>query len=203
MKAGRELLQRVRAAFLEHGVAGLTMVQLARSAGVTRRTLYNYFSSRDDALRQVFRDFISNLSDAALARGRALEAEDACVLDIVAAMLDIRFGNIWRGTLPSPHVDELRGAVFHLCRDDMVRLAAEFLDEMTQVIARFVAAGRLKLKPGLSPARVAQMLTDAARGVNQVYPSTDLDTLYDQYRDTCQAILYGYAEDQPKDGQGT
>jgi AcrR family transcriptional regulator len=39
-----------RKVLLEHGIAALTMERLARTAGVSRATLYNYFRDRDDVL---------------------------------------------------------------------------------------------------------------------------------------------------------
>ncbi|MGO4402785.1 TetR/AcrR family transcriptional regulator [Bosea sp. RAF48] len=41
-----ELVSRLEQAFLDHGYAHLTMITIADTVDVTRRTLYNYFSSR-------------------------------------------------------------------------------------------------------------------------------------------------------------
>lgn len=44
-------LDRVHALFMKYGVRGLTMEQLAKSIGVTKRTLYNNFGTREELLR--------------------------------------------------------------------------------------------------------------------------------------------------------
>ncbi|WP_028456313.1 TetR/AcrR family transcriptional regulator [Chitinilyticum litopenaei] len=42
-----QILAGARAVFLEHGFAGSSMAQIARTAGVSKGTLYNYFASKE------------------------------------------------------------------------------------------------------------------------------------------------------------
>lgn len=44
------IVEAAQALALEHGMDGFTMEQLARDAGVSRRTLFNYFASKADAI---------------------------------------------------------------------------------------------------------------------------------------------------------
>lgn len=52
IKPGRDLLQRVNQAFLDHGYSGLSMVMMAKACGFTQRALYYYFSNKEDAFRR-------------------------------------------------------------------------------------------------------------------------------------------------------
>jgi len=53
------------------------------------------------------------------------------------------------------------------------------------------AAGLLALKPGTSPADLAQMLCDGARGSNQALPPIPIEQLPARYRRLIGAILHG------------
>ena len=64
LKPGRDLLLRIRESFLGHGYDSLSMVTIAKACGFTRRSLYNYFNSKEDAFRTLIRfdniDFIQS-----------------------------------------------------------------------------------------------------------------------------------------------
>lgn len=49
-ETARRLTEHARRLALEHGVDGFTLDQLAERAGVSRRTIFNYFPSKDDAV---------------------------------------------------------------------------------------------------------------------------------------------------------
>jgi AcrR family transcriptional regulator len=49
---------------LEHGIAALTMERLAKTAGVSRATLYNYFRDRDDVLVYIGDRIVGPLMEA-------------------------------------------------------------------------------------------------------------------------------------------
>ena len=194
MTPSRELLHRVQKAFMDYGYQHMSMVALSQACGFTRRSLYNYFANKDEAFRAMFRQFNLDIMDRAWAHAEALRAEGASVLDIVSGLIDVRYGDLWRILQPSPHAAEIKGQAFVLCIDIMIELAQTFQANFERLLDEFVAEGRLRLKGGFSSAQLSQMLADAARGVNQVYPAAPIESLSRQYRQTCEAILYGYAE---------
>ncbi|SDS35262.1 DNA-binding transcriptional regulator, AcrR family [Nocardioides scoriae] len=49
-ETARRLTEHARRLALEHGVDGFTLDQLAERAGVSRRTIFNYFPGKDDAV---------------------------------------------------------------------------------------------------------------------------------------------------------
>jgi len=193
MTPSPELLGRVTKAFLDRGYQHMTMVALSESCGFTRRSVYNYFANKEGAFRAMFRQYNLDSIDRAWAHVSDLRKSGASVLDVVTGLIDVRYGDTWRLLDKSPHGAEIKGTAFAVCLDIMIELATDFQRDVEHLIDEFAAEGRLTLKPPFTSAQLAQMLTDAARGVNQVYPAADVDGLHGQYRRTCEAILYGYA----------
>ena len=188
-----ELLARVTKAFLDRGYQHMTMVALSESCGFTRRSIYNYFANKDEAFRAMFRQYNLDSIDRAWKHVFDLRKADASVLDIVTGLIDVRYGDTWRLLDTSPHGAEIKGTAFAICLDIMLVLAVDFQRDVEHLIDELVAEGQLAMKPAFTSAQLSQMLTDAARGVNQVYPAADVGGLSAQYRRTCEAILYGYA----------
>jgi AcrR family transcriptional regulator len=100
---GRDLMHRVRAAFLGYGYDGLSMVTLAKACGFTRRSLYNYFSNKEEAFRAMIRfdgvEFVRNGMEA----GAAVRRQGGSALDIVAEIMNVRYGTARRMLLESRH----------------------------------------------------------------------------------------------------
>jgi AcrR family transcriptional regulator len=193
MTPSLELLGRVTKAFMDRGYQHMTMVALSESCGFTRRSIYNYFANKDEAFRAMFRQYNLDSIDRAWTHVFELRKSDASVLDIVTGLIDVRYGDTWRLLATSPHGAEIKGTAFAICIDIMIELAVDFQRDVEHLIDELAAEGRLSMKPAFTAAQLSQMLTDAARGVNQVYPTADVSDLKAQYRRTCEAILYGYA----------
>src|SRR5689334_11040631 len=97
LKPGSDLMQRVSQAFLDYGYSGLSMVVMARSCGFTQRALYYYFNNKDAAFRAVIQFRNNEAVAAAREAGRSIRAKGGSALDIVAGMLDTRYGETrWR-----------------------------------------------------------------------------------------------------------
>jgi AcrR family transcriptional regulator len=187
------LLQSIRRAFHQHGFAGVTMVDIARECGFTRRALYHYFSNKEDAFRAVVRAENVTAMREGLAAGEVVRAAGGGAVDVVAAIMDRRYGNTRRFVEVSPHTVELNSIAFMLCRDIMIEAAVAFQRDLAALIAELVANGRMTLKPGFTLEEVAQTLSNGARGVNQALPPGDLDDLARRYRSMCRMILFGCA----------
>ena len=193
MTPSPELLARVTKAFMDRGYQHMTMVALSESCGFTRRSIYNYFANKDEAFRAMFREYNRVILDQAWRHAADLRQSGLSVLDIISGLLDIRYGDVWRLLKASPHAAEIKGTAFALCLDIMMELAESFQRDLASLIDELVVEGRLTVKSTFTTEQLAQMLADAARGVNQIYPAADIEALSLQYRRTCEAILYGYA----------
>jgi len=193
IKPGPDLLQRVSQAFLDYGYSGLSMVTMAKACGFTQRALYYYFSNKEDAFRAMIQ--FRNDEAVALARdaGTAVRAKGGSALDIIAEILDIRYGNTRRRVIPSPHTVELNAEAFRRCRDLMVQSAIAFQAELEELIVDLESGRMLTLNGRFTAAQIAQALADGGRAVNQGLPPIAAEDLSGRYRQTCEMVLYGCA----------
>lgn len=62
-----ELKERIKdvafKAFMEKGFKAVTMEQISKELGISKKTLYNYFSSKDELAEEFLRDFFKKLRE--------------------------------------------------------------------------------------------------------------------------------------------
>jgi AcrR family transcriptional regulator len=194
MVARAELTLRLERAFLDHGYEQLTMTGLAKAVDVTRRTLYNYFSSKEEAFRFLIENVNAQAVEIGMAAGRAALAAGRDPIEILATILDTRYGNTRRRLATSPHAIELNDQAFRRCRDIMIASAVSFQAELAGFIIELETNCILRVKPDLGPEMLAQLLADGARGTNQSLPPIDPAKLHLRYRSMVRALLHGAAE---------
>ena len=190
-----ELVSRLERAFLDHGYAQLTMITIARVVDVTRRTLYNYFSNKEEAFRFLIEHGNANAVEAGMTAGRAALAEGNDKVEILATILDVRYGDTRRRLAKSPHAIEINDQAFRRCRDIMVDSAIAFQGELAAFIVGLEQRDILRLRSGVSPEDLAQLLADGARGTNQSLPPIAPEKLHLRYRSMVRALLDGTVED--------
>lgn len=167
------------------------MSGLAPLCGMTRRALYHHFSNKAEAFRYMLRDSGERSILVGMAAGRrALEAGGS-VLDIVTAIMDMRYGEARRLLGTSPHAAEINDHAFRLARDVMVEHATAFQAQLAELIVELQQRRLLAPKPAITPEILAQLLCDAARGTNQTLPPIPASELSGRYRLILSAILYG------------
>lgn len=193
IKPGRDLLQRVSQAFLDHGYSGLSMVVLAKACGFTQRALYYYFSSKEEAFRAGIANRNDEVVDRALQAGKAMRANGGSALDIFAEILDVRYGETRRVLTRSPHTVELNAEAFRRCRDLMIQSAVAFQADLEDLIVDLQDSGVLTLNGHFAAAQVAQALADGGRAVNQSLPPIAAEDFSGRYRQMCEMVLYGCA----------
>jgi AcrR family transcriptional regulator len=193
IKPGPDLLGQVNQAFLDYGYSGLSMVMLAKACGFTQRALYYYFSNKEDAFRAVIGYRHVESVELALQAGQAVRAKGGSALDIVAEILDVRYGETRRRLTHSPHTVELNAEAFKRCRDLMITSAVSFQADLERLIVDLQAGRLLKLNGQFTPAQIAQALADGGRAVNQALPPIARDDFSGRYRQMCAIVLYGCA----------
>lgn len=188
------VLRKLQLAFFAHGYEQITMIGLAKAADMSRRSLYNYFSGKEEAFRACVR--WSNAHDIALGQAAAAEAKEAgaSALDILVAYADARYGATRRELSASPHALEINDQAFRRCRDIMIDAAITGQERLADILLDLQAAGLVRWRPGYSAAQLAQYFSDAARGVNQTLPPQPATSLRDRYRNIFNALLEGIAE---------
>lgn len=186
-----DLVTRLEQAFLGHGYERLTMTALADAIGLTRRTLYNHFSSKEEAFRFLIESVNSAAVEAGMAAGRAALDAAQDPVDVFAVTLDTRYGHNRRRLATSRHAVEINDQAFRRCRDLMIVSAESFHGELAGLIGEMTALGLLRLHDGVTPRDLAQLLADGARGTNQSLPPVDPQGLHQRYTAMVRAILHG------------
>ena len=190
---GHDLLVRVNQAFLDNGYSGLSMVGLARICGFTQRALYYYFSNKEEAFRAAIKHRNEQAIETALAAGHALRESGGTALDILAEVIDHRYGETRRTLALSPHVVELNAEAFRRCRDIMIQSAIDFQARLEQLIDDLNARKLLAVKGKFNASVIAQALADGGRAVSQALPPIPADEFTARYRRACEISLYGCA----------
>ena len=187
-------LRKLQLAFFAHGYEQITMIGLAKAADISRRSLYNYFSCKEEAFRACVR--WSNARDIAFGQAAVAEAKagGADALEILVAYADARYGVTRRELSASPHALEINDQAFRRCRDIMIAAAREGQEQLADILADLQEAGLVRWRDGYSAAQLAQHFSDAARGVNQTLPPQPATSLRDRYRNIFRALLGGIAQ---------
>ena len=134
------VLRKLQLAFFAHGYEQITMIGLAKAADMSRRSLYNYFSSKEEAFRACVR--WSNARDIALGQAAAAEAKEtgASALDILVAYADARYGVTRRELSASPNALEINDQAFRRCRDIMIDAAIAGQERLADILLDLQAA---------------------------------------------------------------
>ena len=184
---------RVREAILRYGYEALSMSVLAQACGLTRRGLYHHFSNKEDAVRAaLWLENIERMAEATRTARAVLESGGGA-LDVVAALLDVRFGVTRRRLAQSPHAKEINDVAFLIAQDMMMSVAVRINAILADFLKELVARGRLRINETVALDHLASLLSDGARGVNQARPPIPSEKLAQRYRDMSAAILFGCA----------
>ncbi|MDR3374266.1 MAG: helix-turn-helix domain containing protein [Ancalomicrobiaceae bacterium] len=188
-----DFTRRLTQAFLDHGYDQLNMAGLAKAVDITRRTLYNYFSNKEEAFRFLIEQANITAIKRGIDAGREKLAEGGSAIDVITTIINIRYGENRRLLMASPHATEINDQAFRRCRDLMVGAAITFQAQLADIVVELQQAGRLTLKPDVTPAELAQVVADGARGTNQSLPPVAGDDLEERYRKMVAVLLYGSA----------
>lgn len=189
------ILQKTAPLLLAQGYYALTMTGIASACGLTRRALYHHFRNKEDLLRDmlVMKNIVAR--DAADWAARKAIARGGSALDVVSEWLDSRFGDTRRAIARAPGGEDLNRAVFSIANDIMIEVSRETNARLAALLDELCRLGKLKLKPGRGTAELADIISDGARGVNQLRPPIPPDQIAQRYRRIAEAILYGFANE--------
>ena len=188
-----ELAARLVEAFLDNGYTAVTMTDLAAAVAVTRRTMYNHFKSKEEALRLAIEALNAEANAAAMAKAWDGVEQRREIVDLFVDVLDSRYGVTRRRLARSAHATDLNAQALGRCSDLMVAAAIDFQQKLAALIETLEARGLLRLKPGIRPDDLAWLLADGARGINQSLPPVEATGLYGRYRVLVEALLHGVA----------
>jgi AcrR family transcriptional regulator len=188
------LVLQIEKAFATFGYSKLTMRALAKVCNFSTRALYFYFSNKEEAFRALVR-FRNELSiTMGFAAGQRTWTGGGSALDILAEIINVRYGDTRRIANASPHLVELNAEVFTRCNDIVTEVALQFEGQLAELIVDLEDAGLLQLEAGVTAKQMAEALANGARGVNQRLPPVPPKDLAARYREMCRFILYGGTE---------
>lgn len=196
MSVYEDLVFRISRVFLEHGCEAMTMSDLARHCGMTRRGLYHHFNSKDQAFQEVIRLGNERTRRASLAEGEKLIAQGAGLLDAVTGILDVRYGETRRTLAASPFAQEVNDYAFRICRPVMLEAARLFQADFVTFLESMLATRAIRLRADMTVETLVQLLCDGARGTNQSFMAPAPESIRERYRDMSKAILFGTIEGQ-------
>lgn len=123
--------------FLRHGFDGVSMDDLADSAGVARRTLYNQFASKEEILREMLGRLSNRLRDV-LPPGIETQGDVETVLRLVAkAILTFQappaYAGLLRMTVADVHRHPWIAKAFESVHKPYLDRFARYFEHMTQL----------------------------------------------------------------------
>jgi len=166
----RRMVVEARRATLEHGLHGFTIEQLCETVGVSRRTFFNHFASKDDAVLGIEQGATEEM--LAAYASRALVPGDLDPLGSVVAL-----------AIEQVHVAGIDRADEALVRRVFERepvMVAKFLaaaDVQLTAVGRAVRERFGWTDPG---DRRAQLVTEAAAGLLKVTAAEYFDDAFDE-----------------------
>jgi AcrR family transcriptional regulator len=158
----RQVIDGARAIFRAQGFDGASMGEIARQAGVSKRTLYVYFDSKE----QLFQAIVEEECHAQAEQVFALDSGDHNVDAVL-----LRLGEDFVRFLCSP------------TRVSPLRTVISIADRMPELGKRFYETG-----PASGIARVARYLEDQVAAGILVVPDCELAAA--QFLDSCQSTTF-------------
>ncbi|WP_323749370.1 TetR/AcrR family transcriptional regulator [Curtobacterium sp. VKM Ac-1393] len=166
----RRMIVEARRATVELGLHGFTIEQLCETVGVSRRTFFNHFASKDDAVLGIEINADVEAIDAYAAGG--VVAADLEPLDSIVALA----------------IDQFHRAGIDRADEVLVRgvferepaLVARFLSATDVQLARITDAVRLRFGWDDPADRRARLVTEAAAGLLKVTAETFFDDAFDE-----------------------
>lgn len=164
------MIVEARRATVEHGLHGFTIEQLCETVGVSRRTFFNHFGSKDDAVLGIELNADVEAIDA-YAAGGIVPGELDPLGSIVALAID-QFGRV--GFV---RADE---AMMRRVFEREPALVARFLSATDVQLARVTVAVRRRFGWDDPGDRRARLVTEAAAALLKVTAETYFDDAFDE-----------------------
>jgi AcrR family transcriptional regulator len=180
-------------AFLTWGYEDLTMGELAKHCGVTRRALYHHFSNKEEAFRAQFTWRSNQAIDAAIAAASRVLCEGGSAVDAICGALDARYGLIQRDLALSAEHNRWSEAVASRCADLDRETDGVFQLRLANLLGELQGRRALALRCEADASLIAELLMSAIVGVNRQSRPIPLEKLPGRYRLMCETILFGCA----------
>lgn len=146
--------------FARYGVKRSTMADVASEAGVTRQTVYNCFSNKENLVRAVIRGFAEQQLAAIYAELSDAESES------VEARLGIFLRHLFltpqQMLQASPHADDILEGFNTFAHDEIEETSADAQRAIAELFEPYPSE---LAKLGLTPIELARLVHTSARGI--------------------------------------
>lgn len=159
------ILRAAQAVFARHGFRQTAMSMIADEADLSRQALYHHFASKE----ALFAGLVGELHETAFAAAKAAARGTGVAADVIAGVMVAYHQSLLSRLSGSPFMAELIEESGRQCGPAVAAFARRFDKHLETVIAGLVSAGRLKLRPGMTPRELTEMVSIAARGVKSAY----------------------------------
>lgn len=166
----RRMVVEARRSTVEHGLHGFTIEQLCETVGVSRRTFFNHFASKEDVVLGIELHADVEAIDA-YAAGGIVPGE----LDPLGSIVALAIDQLHRVGIDRADEVLVRG-VF----DREPALVARFLSATDVQLARITEAVGQRFGWGDPSDRRARLVTEAAAGLLRVTAETYFDDAFDE-----------------------
>ena len=127
------ILDAARDSFQEHGVDGTSMDSLATKAGVSKRTVYNHFSSKEALVMHLLSDMWERAQQQIHVKYDAGKALDIQLLTMIGAEIEV--------LCDRQYVDLVRMAIGHFFyKPDLLQEEAEKMAGQETALLRWICA---------------------------------------------------------------
>ncbi len=179
-----EIVEAAIGLFVEHGFDATSMSDVAAAAGMSRRTLYRYFATKDDIVFDAPRQWLEVVNDVLSDRGESESTRDVCrrALLAVAAYVRDNAASVLRSysvVAASPELASRHGrsdaeGVQHyleLLGPEVARLEDGVLQAVTAAMALVGAQNAIIVvwaqRPGADPVELTRKVLDQ---VDSIWP---------------------------------
>lgn len=160
------ILKAAQVVFARHGFRQTAMAMVAEEAGLSRQALYHHFASKE----ALFAGLVDALHEGALdASKTAAEKSASTVADAIAGVMLAYHKALVSRIAGSTYAAELIEESGRLCGAAVSSFGRRFEKLLEGVVAAFVRDGRFKLRGGISPRDVTEMVQVAAKGVKAAH----------------------------------
>ncbi len=149
-------------AFAKFGYAKTSMVDIARLAGISRASLYQYFSNKED----LYREFVLIPHQQSLDLTDELLKNDTLSFEEkLHKVIDSRIGFMSRLLQETPHASEMERIAKQLSGDILADYSQQYLKRVASLLKRANSDGLINLKAsGLTAKNAAGILVFGADG---------------------------------------
>lgn len=154
------IVEAAQRLFLERGFGAVSMDELAETAGVARRTLYNQFSSKEEIFREMLLRVSRQLEDA-FPPGIETQGDIEQVLRLIArVILDLHKNKEYLGFLRMVIADSRQ---FPWIAEEFAAVMDPQTERLTRFLAQMTAIGILDCRnPALAAHQFMGMLNDVS-----------------------------------------